>query len=278
MLPLGDQKISGKVKRRKRNQDGNIIGTPSNNPILDTTLYEVEFDDGHVESYAANLIAENIYEQLDDDGNVYKSIDQIIDHRKDASTLQNEDSTFQLGGRTHKRKTTCGWQLCILWKDRSTSWENLKDLKESNPIDLGDYAEANKIDMEPAFSWWVPFTLQRRRCIMKIAMTRYQHQWQKYGIEIPKTVKRALEIDQESGADYWRKALQLEMSKIFPAVRFLAPEESDPIGHQEIPCHIVFDVKMDFTRKARYVAGGRKTGTPEAPTYASVVKVCVLPC
>ena len=28
---------------------------------------------------------------------------------------------------------------------------------------------------------------------------------------------------------------------------------------------------MDFTRKARYVAGGHKTQMPEAPTYASVV-------
>ena len=44
-----------------------------------------------------------------------------------------------------------------------------------------------------------------------------------------------------------------------------------PIGYQEIPCHIIFNVKMDFTRKARYVAGGHKTETPEAPTYASVV-------
>ena len=44
-----------------------------------------------------------------------------------------------------------------------------------------------------------------------------------------------------------------------------------PIGFQEIPCHVIFDVKMDFTRKARYVAGGHKTEMQEAPTYASVV-------
>jgi hypothetical protein len=28
------------------------------------------------------------------------------------------------------------------------------------------------------------------------------------------------------------------------------------IGFQEIGCHIVFDIKMDFTRKARFCAGG----------------------
>ena len=43
------------------------------------------------------------------------------------------------------------------------------------------------------------------------------------------------------------------------------------IGFQEIGCHIVFDVKMDFTRKARFVAGGHTTDAPAAMTYSSVV-------
>jgi hypothetical protein len=35
---------------------------------------------------------------------------------------------------------------------------------------------------------------------------------------------------------------------------------------------MIFDVKMeDFRCKARFVAGGNKTGTPHAMTYASVV-------
>ena len=43
------------------------------------------------------------------------------------------------------------------------------------------------------------------------------------------------------------------------------------IGYQEIRNHIVFDVKMDFTRKARYCAGGHTTDAPEGITYSSVV-------
>jgi hypothetical protein len=31
----------------------------------------------------------------------------------------------------------------------------LKDLKESNPVEVAEYAVANKIDDEPAFAWWV---------------------------------------------------------------------------------------------------------------------------
>ena len=42
-------------------------------------------------------------------------------------------------------------------------------------------------------------------------------------------------------------------------------------GFQEIKCHIIFDIKMDFTRKARFVAGGHMTEAPNSLTYSSVV-------
>jgi hypothetical protein len=41
----------------------------------------------------------------------------------------------------------------------------------------------------------------------------------------------------------------------------------DMIGFQEIGCHIFFDIKMDFTRKARFCARGHTTNTPTAMTY-----------
>ena len=43
------------------------------------------------------------------------------------------------------------------------------------------------------------------------------------------------------------------------------------IGYQEIGYHIIFDVKMDFTKKARFVAGGHTTEAPSSITYSSVV-------
>jgi hypothetical protein len=42
-------------------------------------------------------------------------------------------------------------------------------------------------------------------------------------------------------------------------------------GFQEIGFHIVFNINMDFTRKARFVAGGHTTETPTAMMYSSVV-------
>ena len=42
-------------------------------------------------------------------------------------------------------------------------------------------------------------------------------------------------------------------------------------GYQEIGCHLVFDVKMTFDRKVRFVAGGHTTETPASISYSSVV-------
>ena len=70
------------------------------------------------------------------------------------------------------------------------------------------------------------------------------------------------------------------MSKVkvaWKADEKLTPEKirsqktNEYIGFQEIGCHLIFDVKMDFTRKARFVAGGHTTEVPSAITYSSVV-------
>jgi hypothetical protein len=45
----------------------------------------------------------------------------------------------------------------------------LKDLKESNPVDVAEYVVANKLGSEPAFKWWVPYRLRKKeRIIVKI--------------------------------------------------------------------------------------------------------------
>ena len=46
-----------KVKRRALDVDGIPIGAPSNNPMTDSRIYDVEYMDGTIESVAANVIA-----------------------------------------------------------------------------------------------------------------------------------------------------------------------------------------------------------------------------
>ena len=49
--------MMGTIMGRKWDQEGNPIGHAHSNPILNTRVYEVEVPDGHVEEYAADVIA-----------------------------------------------------------------------------------------------------------------------------------------------------------------------------------------------------------------------------
>jgi hypothetical protein len=55
------------------------------------------------------------------------------------------------------------------------------------------------------------------------------------------------------------------------AFKFLDVGESIPIGSKWISCHLVFNVKMDLTRKARFVAGGHWLEPDETLSFSTVV-------
>ena len=77
----------------------------------------------------------------------------------------------------------------VQWKDGSVSWEKLKDLKESNPVEVAENAVANRIVEEPAFTWWVPHTLRKRNQIISKVKSRYWWMTHKFGIRHPHSVK-----------------------------------------------------------------------------------------
>ena len=261
----------GFVRGRKRDANGNLIGHYHENPILDTALYEVEFEDGHVEAFHANQIAEAIYATVDDEGYVYQELQEIVDHKSDGSAIKADDGYVMLRGKRVPKRTTKGWKMCVRWKDESTSWVDLKDLKESHPVLLAEYAVANKLVSEPAFQWWVPYTLKKRDRIIKAMKKRYFRKMEKFGLELPKTVKRALEIDKETGTRFWEEAIRKEVATVKPALDVQEKGDSPPVGSTLIDLTIVFDIKMDFTRKARICARGDQTDPPASITYASVV-------
>ena len=93
----------------------------------------------------------------------------------------------------------------------------------------------------------------------------------KFGIEIPGTVEQALELDRKNGNTLWTDAISKEMKNSCVAFDLLARGEQAPKGYKEITCHLIFDLKLDMTRKARYVAGGHLTEVPISMTYSSVV-------
>lgn len=271
----------GKVKKRKHDEHGNPLGIYNTNIFHNHAEYVVDMLDGTEETFLANQIAENMFSQMDSEGNQFLLLDELIDHKSDKSAIRVEDGFYTTkSGTKIPKKTTRGWKILARFKDSSMEWVPLKDLKDSYPVELAEYAVANGLTHEPVFNWWVRKVLRKRDRIISKVKSRYWKTTHKFGCRVPKSVTDALAIDKETGTDYWEKAIQKEMKKAKVAW-FVnhddAPEDARKgkvpglIGFQEIRCHMIFDVKMDLTRKARFVANGNETTAPASTIYSSVV-------
>ena len=93
-------------------------------------------------------------------------MEAIIDHKMTDDAAQKKDMHFMLQGRKNMKRTTKGWILCVQWKDKSMSWENLSDIKESYPVEVTEYTAAHGIQDEPAFAWWTKDVLWKRQQII----------------------------------------------------------------------------------------------------------------
>jgi hypothetical protein len=151
------------------------------------------------------------------------------------------------------------------------SWERLTTLKDSYPVELAEFAKARGIDNEPAFAWLVPSTIRRRNAILSAVKERFQKKNHKFGIALPTSINHARELDTVHENNFWMEALQKEMVNIGIAFEVLEDKASAPKGWNKVTGHIIWDVKMDFTRKARWVLDGDNQADPEGCRYAGVV-------
>jgi hypothetical protein len=170
--------------------------------------------------------------------------------------------------------------VCIEWKDGSTNWIPLKDTKDSYPVQLAEYAIAHNLQNHPVFAWWVPFVMKKHSHIITKGNSKYWICSHKFGIEIPKTVKHAIELDQKNSNNLWWDAIMQANNNVRIAFEKFNGEKKDlPVEFQQIQFHVVFDVKLgeNFCWKAQYVAGGHMT--EPSPTYQLYPKkVSELPC
>ena len=105
-----------RVTKRLKDANGIPIGTADQNPLLDTRMYEVEFTDGEKASLAANYIADNLFAQVDDEGNCQVLMNEIIDYQTNRTELKQQNAFITtITGTKHRRETTKGWELLIEW-------------------------------------------------------------------------------------------------------------------------------------------------------------------
>ena len=279
------EKQYGTVKRRARDSLGNLLGEKHRIPMYDTREYEVEWEGGLTDRLTANIIAESVYSNCDEFGNSSRILHDIVGHEITEEALKPEEA-FYIDRRGVKRpkRTTRGVYILAEWKDGSVGRIELEHFRRSYAVELAEYAVAVGIDKEPAFVWWVSNTLKtRNRVLSKVkANAKYWRTSHKFGIELPHSVEEAYKLDDENKNTYWHDAIEKEMKKVRVAFKeyskFTADEiragkaAHDLVGFQEAHCRIVFDIKMDLTRKARFICQGFRVDTdPSINTYSSVV-------
>ena len=107
------------------------------------------------------------------------------------------------------------------------------DLKELHPVLVAEYAKTLGIDHEPAFNWWVPHVLRKRDRIISLVKrrnVRYLKRTHKFGIELPKTVAEALEIDRKTGTSFISLAIA-SAQKVVPVLRSISRASATVLGN-----------------------------------------------
>ena len=98
-----------KVLRKSVDENGKVIGAHNKNTLLNTLVYDVEFPDGDVKKYAANLISENVLSQVDPNGYYTNTMEAILYHKRDGTAVRMDDKFFKTKqGKPTQQHTTVG--------------------------------------------------------------------------------------------------------------------------------------------------------------------------
>ena len=146
-------------------------------------------------------------------------------------------------------------EMLIQWKDQYEHGFPLKLIKENYPVETEDYAKDNTIDNEPAFQWWISYTFKKLDAILSAANARLRNNTIKYGIKVSRSVNEAKDYDQENGNTLWQDSIDLKMNTIVTAFE-IAEDDKLPPRYMKSSGHLIFDNKIDVTRKAKFIKDG----------------------
>ena len=129
-------------------------------------------------------------------------------------------------------------------KHGSSNWIALRDLKNLYPLEVADYAVNNRIQHDPAFAWWVPFTLRERKAIIRKVKSKSWQQNTNFRIKISKSVPEAHDINIENCNHLWRDSINKETPNTEKVVYEYDEDPSDLVGYRHINGHIIFYVNI----------------------------------
>jgi hypothetical protein len=92
---------------------------------------------------------------------------------------------------------------------------------------------------QPAFAWWLPYTLKKLMQIIAAVNKCYTLHSHKFGIQLPRSVQDALAIDAATNTTYWKDAINLEIKNFDVAFEDLEENEKVLVGYRFVKCHMI---------------------------------------
>ena len=169
--------------------------------------------------------------------------------------------------------------LLIDWDCGTASWNKFGTTFADDPVTVSMYAKRNGLlDVD---GWKRckritknAVTLARMANQVRLKSYRNRPVYQ-YGVQVPRDHDEAVWIDEKNGNTKWQDCEKLEIKQLAEYMSFIDKGYKTPVpeGYTLIPCHMLFAKKHCGRNKARFVAGGHRTGTPVDSVYSGVASI-----
>lgn len=186
----------------------------------------------------------------------------------------------------HKSYKGSSWNVLVEWETGETTYEPLNMIAKDDPVTCAAYAKRNGLLDTPG---WKRFKqLAKREKVIRRMINQTQRQQKRYapkykfGVEIPRNHKHAMELQAKYGHRKWSEAEMVEIGQLVDYSSFIdcGVAQYDgkritniPPGYKRIFCHMIYDVKHDGRYKSRFVGGGHLTAIPTESVYSGVVSL-----
>jgi hypothetical protein len=217
----------------------------------------------------------------------YNELSALVEEQQD-NQLENPTAalwTFQeIKGhqgplpKSHPDYKGSKYNLTVGWDDGSETQEPLEILIKDDPISVANYAEENNLLETPGWKRVKHFAKNKPRLARMVKQVKRTNKHKgpvyQFGIQVPRNVKEAFELDKRNGNTLWQDAMSKEIGNIQEYKTFKDMGIVAYInGYKKIIVHFVFAVKHDLRHKARLVAGGHLTEPTMEGSYSSVVNL-----
>jgi hypothetical protein len=167
----------------------------------------------------------------------------------------------------------------VEWNDinKSKSWVNYFALSLSNPKPIISFARNNNLIDKLLFCYLTQYCRSMTAVdiarILKVSTSSAGIKY-KFGIQVQKGIKNAIDLDKKNGNQLWQEAFKTELKQLTDYQTFIVLDSGEdiPTGYQKIPYYMVFGVKYDLRNKARLVAGGNWTVNDKEDIYSGFVR------